>query len=129
MFNKLVILGAVLAALITSDGVREHFTTEQGSTGSIDSPQLWVKVTPEEGWKFNTAYPTKVKMKTRGYELVETAVTKEEESTVHAIRATVKQNGDNTEEVVKMQAKFSICNETVCIIEKTEIELAITVQP
>ena len=120
VFSKVSVFVVFLTALITSDGVREHFTTEQGSTSSSQSLQLWVKVAPEAGWKFNTEYPTKVKVKTRGYDLVETAVSKEEESTAHIIRATVKQNGDNTEKEVKMQANFSVCNDTSCLVYKRE---------
>ena len=111
---------AVLAAIITAGGAREHFTIEQGSIASSDALQLWVKVTPEDGWKFNAEYPTKVKMKTRGYELVETAVSKQEESTTHTIRAAVKQNDGSAEEAVKMQAVFSICNDASCLVYRKE---------
>jgi hypothetical protein len=120
VLSKVSVFVVFLTTLITSDGVREHFTTEQGSTGTSQSLQLWVKVTPEAGWKFNTEYPTKAKVKTRGYDLVETAVRKEEESTAHIIRATVKQNGDNTKEAVKMQAIFSMCNDMSCLVYKRE---------
>jgi hypothetical protein len=120
MLNKLPIFVAVLLIVTTAGGVREHFTTEQGLAVLSESLQLWVKVTPEAGWKFNTEYPTKAKVKTLGYDLVETVVSKEEESTAHAIRATVKHNGGNTEEVVKMQAKFSVCNDTSCLVYKRE---------
>jgi len=120
VFSKVSVFVVFLTALITSDGVREHFTTEQGSTSSSQSLQLWVKVTPEAGWKFNTEYPTKVKVKTRGYDLMETTVSKEEESTAHIIRAIVKQNGGNTEKEVKMQANFSVCNDTSCLVYKRE---------
>ena len=120
VFSKVSVFVLFLTALITSDGVREHFTTEQGSTGTSQSLQLWVKVTPEDGWKFNAEYPTKVKMKTRGYELVETAISKQEESTTHTIRAAVKQNDGSPEEAVQMQAVFSICNDASCLVYKKE---------
>jgi hypothetical protein len=127
VFNKLSIFVAVLAAIITAAGTREHFTTEQGSVGSGAALQLWVKVTPEDGWKFNAEYPTKVKMKTRGYELVETAVSKQEESTTHTIRAAVKQNDGSAEEAVKMQAVFSICNDASCLVYKKEFTFCLGV--
>jgi hypothetical protein len=120
MFNKLAIFTGLLVAIVAAAGVRDHFTTKQGTAGSSDTLQLWVKVMPEDGWKFNAEYPTKVKMKTPGYELVETAVSKEEESTAHTIRAAVKQNDGNTEEAVKMQAVFSVCNDTSCLVYNRE---------
>jgi len=120
LLNKLPIFVAVLLIVTTAGGVREHFTTEQGLTTIGKSLQFWVKVVPEAGWKFNTEYPTKAKVKTRGYDLVETAVSKEEESTAHIIRVTVKQNGGSTEEAVKMQAIFSVCNDTSCLVYKRE---------
>jgi ABC-type glycerol-3-phosphate transport system substrate-binding protein len=120
MLNKLPIFVAVLLIVTTAGGVREHFTTEQGLAVSSESLQFWVKVIPEDGWKFNAEYPTKVNVKTSGYDLVETAVSKEEESTAHVIRATVKRNGDNPEVPAKMQAKFSVCNDTSCLVYKRE---------
>jgi len=119
-FNKLPIFIATLLIIATTGGIKELFTTVHGITESSESLQFWVKVIPEAGWKFNTEYPTKVKVKTRGYDLMKTTVSKEEESTAHIIRATVKQNGDRTEEVVKMQANFSVCNDTSCLVYKRE---------
>jgi hypothetical protein len=70
MFNKLAIFTGLLVAIVAAAGVRDHFTTKQGTAGSSDTLQLWVKVMPEDGWKFNAEYPTKVKIKWSLHNLV-----------------------------------------------------------
>ena len=121
MFNKLMICAAALTMVAASSKPVEHFVTEQGSIESGGTQQLWVRVTPEDGWKFNTDYPTKAKMNTPGYDLIKTEVHKEEESRAHKIQMTVtRQKGKLTREAVAVEAKFSVCSDTSCLVYKKE---------
>ena len=102
--------------VITSKPI-EHFTAEQGSIKTNNIINAWMRILPNEGWKFNDNYPTKFKIDTTGYELLKFEINKEEEADARKIQLIIKQENDESKEI-KVKARFSICNDVSCKVYK-----------
>lgn len=101
-----------------------------GATGSAN-----VQVIPAKGYKWNLEYPAKLSITS------DPAHVKLAKSTFKQLKgdfkatkekATVKLDMEATSagtETLKGMFKFSVCDETTCVIEKSEFSIAVTVAP
>jgi hypothetical protein len=102
----------------------------KGSSGTAT-----VTVTPLNGYKWNKDYPAKltfasdpktVSLAKKVFKQVAGDFKAGEKATAVPVDMKAAAAGQET---LKAQMKFSVCNETACVIEKADVQIAVSVSP
>ncbi len=123
------------AAPAAQDGPKATVTVDSPEVKAGASATATVTFKPAAGFKWNLEYPAKLTFGQAGgkVELGKTAFHQlkgdfkatDEKATV-TIPVSAKTAG---EETLTAEARFSVCNDTTCLIEKTNVEVKVTVTP
>ena len=150
MTRVLIATAAVVAALFTAGFLTQDTATPATLKGKKPTFKLasnnatlstggsataTVTVTPINGYKWNKDYPAKltfaedpktVALAKKVFKQVKGDFKADDKKT--AVPVTMK-GAATGQETLKGQMKFSVCNETACVIEKADVQIAVSVSP
>jgi hypothetical protein len=104
-----------------------------GKTKVGNKTTLQVKVSVAKGWKWNEQYPAKLEFKDvpvgvsldkAKYSQLKGDFKSSKQAASVALRVSGKKTGETT---VVGKMKFSVCNETTCVIEKAPVSVVVSV--
>lgn len=101
-------------------------TLAVGKTGAVT-----LKITPAKGFKVNKDYPTKVTLSAPTKVSLDKMVFKKADAKIAGGTLTMVMGAKGKvagEETITAQAKFSICNETTCLLEKATVRIRVVVK-